>query len=303
MAVERTQIDPGLLIGRARRRLDRAFHRTIVRAARSLQRRLFGSFVYVPRRGFFAGFKVVGRVPGLELVRMRRDGAALRELRALEGLDLEGRVAYDVGAQFGTHTFLLRRLVGPAGAVYAFEPEPVARARVTGLVELNGLDNVAVFPIAAGAEAGVAQLAVPDRSQPGAATLAQEVAEGLSVTRCHPVQVVRLDDWCAENGLRDPDLIKIDVEGFEREVLAGCRELVARARPVVFVEVHGTDLSGSVVTERGLEIARDIMRDLGALGYSFHHVETGRAVAPADPAAAATGHLLCRPPSPAVVAP
>ena len=83
----------------------------------------------------------------------------------------------------------------------------------------------------------------------------------------------------------------------EREVLAGCRGILARARPVILVEVHGTDLSGSVVTERGVEIARDIMGELGALGYSFHHVETGRAVDAADPSAAAAGHLLCRPPA------
>jgi FkbM family methyltransferase len=51
------------------------------------------------------------------------------------------------------------------------------------------------------------------------------------------VQLTTIDEYCGRFNVR-PDLILVDVEGFEFDVLAGAAETIRRARPQVFVELH-----------------------------------------------------------------
>ena len=67
-------------------------------------------------------------------------------------------MALDIGAYIGTHAMLMGRLVGPAGRVYAFEPQRKIFLELRHNVRLNGLDGV-VKPLrfALGAKAGVVE--------------------------------------------------------------------------------------------------------------------------------------------------
>lgn len=54
----------------------------------------------------------------------------------------------------------------------------------------------------------------------------------------HVVMAVTIDSFCAEHNVQ-PDVIKVDVEGFEPCVIEGARRLIGQHRPMVwFVELH-----------------------------------------------------------------
>ena len=87
-----------------------------------------------------------------------------------------GGVALDVGANVGAHTLTLSRLVGAAGHVLAFEPNPAIRKRLQANIELNGMSQVSVYAQALAEENGCLQLRVPkagsaESSNPGLASL------------------------------------------------------------------------------------------------------------------------------------
>lgn len=131
----------------------------------------------------------------------------------------------DVGANVGFTTLLAARLIGPSGRVLAFEPNQAAAARLRTNVALNALSNVDINEIGLGSRTGIAQLATGDHH----GTSSMRTGSGRRVC-------VRTGDEFAPPPDR-PTLIKIDVEGYELEVLRGMRGVLARPNVVLLIEV------------------------------------------------------------------
>lgn len=151
----------------------------------------------------------------------RTEGVLLSAL--LDAVDA-GTVVYDVGANVGLYACLLGRM---AAEVHAFEPNPHAAADLRRNVASNGLDNVSVHETAVSNTSGRRYLT--GHGTPNGRSELSETPTGLAV------QSVTLDELEAE----PPDVVKIDVEGHERDVLEGMAGLLASHRPVIFCEVHG----------------------------------------------------------------
>jgi FkbM family methyltransferase len=162
---------------------------------------------------------------------------------ALAELVKPGQTVYDVGANIGFFTMLCSRLVGPQGRVYAFEPVPQNLATLKRNVALNGLTNVVVVEKALSSSTGTAEMFV----SPWSAFHSLNVA-GASKQENHGpqsgaivVQTIALDEFVHGDGVRAPDLVKIDVEGAELVVLDGMRETLRSRAPLLLVEVHDTN--------------------------------------------------------------
>jgi FkbM family methyltransferase len=138
-----------------------------------------------------------------------------------------GDVALDIGANLGAHTLPLAQLVGPAGAVFAFEPQRILFQILCGNVALNEIGNVRALPFALGRAAG--SIKVPALDYGGINNFG---GIALGAEHGEDVTVITLDQL----GLAQAKLIKIDVEGMELEVLAGATATLARCRPVLYVE-------------------------------------------------------------------
>ncbi|WP_134727029.1 FkbM family methyltransferase [Paracoccus luteus] len=157
----------------------------------------------------------------------------LPELRTLKGLVAPGATIVDIGANVGNHAlFFARRM--RAARVIVFEPNPLAAAPLMANVLLNGLAGVVCLDhlgvaLGAGASTGFG-MRRHDRN--------------LGATRLRPgegcIPVCRGDDLLTGE---TPALIKIDVEGMEMEVLAGLSATIARARPLMMVEVDDANLA------------------------------------------------------------
>jgi FkbM family methyltransferase len=223
------------------------------RAARAVIRRL--------PAGRFRAFNLLARAPlppfadrlGADVGRLRyrcdlRDlvaremcltgGYAPLEAALVRAALPEGGTFVDVGANIGYFTLFAAARVGAAGRVVALEPHPQLAATLRQNVEMNALSTVRVMEVAAADAAGTAVLAgfSEDGGNWGVSSIVHGSAEGVP---SFEVRCARLDDLLDEAGIREVDLVKVDVEGAEPRVLAGMRDGLRAGRyRRVMVELH-----------------------------------------------------------------
>jgi FkbM family methyltransferase len=159
---------------------------------------------------------------------------------AFKSILVPGDVCVDVGANIGYFTLLASRLVGPSGHVYALEPSPEIHATLTSNLERNDVTNVTALGVAAGDTNGEAEFYEADGRNRGASSLrpASERDADEPESSAIRVQVRRLDSVISSVHLPRLKLVKIDVEGYELEVMGGLEPLFVRgARPSILVEL------------------------------------------------------------------
>ncbi|MGE3260752.1 MAG: FkbM family methyltransferase [Bacteriovoracia bacterium] len=145
----------------------------------------------------------------------------------------------DVGANIGSTVMRFARAVGSGGRVIGFEPDGMNFARCKKNVEINGLANVVLEPCALGARNARLNLYRVCERNPGMNRILPESPAGKDYTQ---VPVVRMDDYIEESKIENVDAIKIDVEGFELQVLQGAAQTIDRFRPKIFLELSDQNL-------------------------------------------------------------
>lgn len=174
------------------------------------------------------------------------------EMDVLRLLCGPGDFVIEVGANIGAHTVELARHVGPQGTVLAFEPQRLVFQTLCANVALNSLANVHCYWSAAGdseTPINVPQLDPELRNNFGGLSI------GLATQPGQQVECRVLDGFLSLPRLR---LLKIDVEGMEESVIRGAQKLLAKFKPVLYVENDRLDKSES------------LMRLLDSLGYDLH---------------------------------
>ena len=137
----------------------------------------------------------------------------------------------EVGANIGAHTVFIAREVCKAGLVYAFEPRRLLFQMLCANLALNGLDNVWAFQKAVGREAGaLLEAGIPTQGPRNFGGFALGSLPGADEV----IEIVALDDMLER--LKPISLMKADVEGSELAVLSGALKLIARDRPLIYVE-------------------------------------------------------------------
>jgi FkbM family methyltransferase len=149
-----------------------------------------------------------------------------------------GWVCLDVGANLGVYVLQFAHWSGPGGRVIAFEPNPAARRELSKHIRMNGLtERVKVVPAAVAAVSGDATLFAADVD--GMSRLGEP--NPAIAAKASPIRVptVTLDDYCMAHHLR-PNVLLIDIEGFEIAALAGARRLIeSRGEDLtIIVEMH-----------------------------------------------------------------
>jgi len=170
-----------------------------------------------------------------------------------------GATVLEAGAHIGYVTLQAARAVGPTGRVIAFEPNPRTLPVLRRNVEANGFaDRVEIVEVALGSAPGRASFFLTPAGDES--SLHRDAA---------PEDVVDVEVDTADARLGDThvDVVKIDVEGGEVEALRGMRELLRRARPVVFAECNpeALEAAGTSVDE--------LLGELDALGYDVRWID------------------------------
>lgn len=141
-------------------------------------------------------------------------------------------VFIDVGANVGTHSLFMAR---HAREVHAFEPYPPLVARLRAAIDTNGLRNVVVHEVGLGSEPGWLPFLPPPAKNLGTGSFVRDLELDVKM---FPTLEIRVGDEALERLAPGAvEVIKIDVEGFEKPVLKGLARTLARDRPIVVFEL------------------------------------------------------------------
>ena len=146
-----------------------------------------------------------------------------------------GDVVFDIGAHVGIHTILMAKTVGENGCIVAFEPDTKTYVKLLNNINLNLLRNVQSISIALGNnfhEAMIHNGRIMDDSK-------NEIRG--------KVKIIPGDALVKEKKLPVPQVVKIDVEGFEYFVISGLQKtLMQKECRIVCCEIHPTALPAGI---------------------------------------------------------
>lgn len=140
----------------------------------------------------------------------------------------------DVGANVGHHALFM---AAHASTVHAFEPNPSMWPLIEEKLSVNGVTNVILhrcglgpvngnLPLYLGTEQAEASLLIEaNRNRPSNPVM---------------VSILRGDDFFPANKIDRIDIIKMDIEGFEKHAIDGLKNQLARTRPLMMVEMSET---------------------------------------------------------------
>jgi FkbM family methyltransferase len=139
----------------------------------------------------------------------------------------------DIGANIGCTAILFgsrsRRVLG-------FEPSPSTYAFLRKNIAASGLTNVAAYNVGLGKTAGRFELTFAADNRSGGF-----VSDKMQASTGHQVEAIEIaqgDAFLRDAGIEHVDFVKIDVEGFERDVIEGLAQTLAASRPAVTLELN-----------------------------------------------------------------
>lgn len=154
-------------------------------------------------------------------------------LHVIDNLIGPGDIVVDAGANIGLISVFCGLRVSKSGLVIAFEPHPETAQILRRNIAINQLNQVQVFERALGSKPGTAKIYSNLQINRGAASMV-DFKEGAPSFK---IQVDVLDDVLSSIQHEKVNLLKIDVEGFEMEVLKGALNLLSKEDgPILVIE-------------------------------------------------------------------
>lgn len=159
------------------------------------------------------------------------DSLELLDLAASRGV--QAHTIFDIGANVGTWSRLAHAIF-PAASIHAFEP---LDAHLSLLRETaREIPQLEIHPVALGARGGHADIHVTSFSDASSLLPLTPKASSdwkIEETGMVSVPMCRLDDYITTEKLAYPDLLKLDVQGYETEVLTGSPETLKQAQAII----------------------------------------------------------------------
>ncbi len=225
-----------------------------------------GSYTRVKRRGIYWNLDLR---EGIDFAIFLLGAFEPDTLKVFRRLVHPGMTVLDIGANIGAHTLHLGRLVGTSGRVVAFEPTTWAFDKLMNNLALNPKISAQVTPRQVMLMGDSAQ-AVPENI-PSSWPLKsdQDVhpkLRGRDMATTGSIAMT-VDSFLSQTKANKIDFIKLDVDGYECDVLSGMPGTLQKERPIILME-----LSPYVLIEKGHSIQK-LMDILDSAGYRLFHLD------------------------------
>lgn len=158
-----------------------------------------------------------------------------------------GDTVLDIGANIGLVTLRLSKRVGRTGIVHAFEPNPQPASKLASSIVASDVSNVRVHQTALGSKDAILPLTIPAGNVGMGSLIGDFQGETVEV----PVR--RLDDF----DLGPVAFVKMDVEGFEDQVLLGAERTLRQSPPkvILFEQNTATGTAIQILRAAGYRVA------------------------------------------------
>lgn len=164
----------------------------------------------------------------------------------MANLNPEQPVFVDVGANIGQHSLFM---AAHGSTVHSFEPFDKVRNRLQLQINTNKLHSVSVHPVGLSNEDASLPFFAPTGHNEGIGSFDASTTSKGNVS-IGELQLVKGDDYFASHKIDCIDIMKVDVEGFEKPALQGLRDTLNKTRPVLVCEItYGESLSFHSVSE------------------------------------------------------
>ena len=143
-----------------------------------------------------------------------------------------GYTCIDAGANLGSYTFLMASQVGDRGRVYAFEPQPDLYKILLGSIALNHFDQIIIADPRALFHQSGQTLKIYLSEDIRNSGISSKIRYGDFLNENHFIKAstITLSDYWKEQKIHECHLLKIDVEGAEKDVIQGASNLFQSQR-------------------------------------------------------------------------
>ncbi len=152
----------------------------------------------------------------------------------------------DIGANIGSHTLLLTEILSKDNLIFAFEPVygDIVQRNIT---DNNFEDKICLFTQGLGKKNEVIEINVMDRMKPNNFGTVSVVKKIETATLKKKIGIITLDSL----SLKNISLIKLDVEGMERDVLEGAKSLITENLPAIVIEIWPEEMANFINSDIG----------------------------------------------------
>ena len=155
------------------------------------------------------------------------------ELDFLESIQPQANsVFWDIGANVGLYSILFAKL-NPTWKIYSFEPNSEVHKKFHKNIKFNNIKNIQLIPLALSDSKEKVSLRI-NQNRLGTSSIYSKTGK---FVHSKIIECISGDELFLSGKISAPDLIKIDVEGYELKVLNGLKIIVSNCMPVIAIEV------------------------------------------------------------------
>lgn len=145
-------------------------------------------------------------------------------------------ICVDLGSNIGYYAVIESNLIGETGKIFAIEPSPVNFPVLKSNLENQKMNNFLAFNIAIGDKNEEMEFIISSKSNWSKIRMNNEKIN--PEDKIIKIPVKTLDSFVNENNITKIDILRMDVEGFEYNILLGANKILEKFKPKIFVEIH-----------------------------------------------------------------